>query len=161
MQLTEEVAQKVAAAIGRPRWHSADPELLALFLQKDADENRSLVRWGIAAAVVSYVAYGLFDWFLFPDIADRLVLTRIALGITSLALIEFVARRGSPLPPCTLSQRWRLYPVRLDGSYRLLEQSIRMRSPISWFLAPYSSWAPICSSTSVFGFRPSPPRRSP
>ena len=69
MQLSEDVAQKVAVAIARPRWHSADPELLALFLQKDADENRRLVRWGIAAAVVSYVAYGLFDWFLFPDIA--------------------------------------------------------------------------------------------
>jgi hypothetical protein len=82
MQLSEDVAQKVAVAIARPRWHSADPELLALFLQKDADENRRLVRWGIAAAVVSYVAYGLFDWFLFPDIADRLVLTRVALGLT-------------------------------------------------------------------------------
>ncbi|MER8742797.1 EAL domain-containing protein [Mesorhizobium sp. M1004] len=94
MQLSEDVAQKVAAAIGRPRWHSADPELLTLFLQKDADQNRSLVRWGIAAAVFSYVAYGLFDWFLFPDVAGRLVLTRVTLGITSLALVEFVARRG-------------------------------------------------------------------
>ena len=97
MQLTDDVARKVVEAIARPRWHSADPTLLAMFLQKDVDENRRLVRWGIWAAVFSYVAYGLFDWFLFPDIADRLVLTRITLGITSLALVEFVARRGFAL----------------------------------------------------------------
>lgn len=97
MQLTEDVAQRVIEAIGRPRWHSADPMLLAMFLQKDAEKNRKLVRWGIAAAVLSYVAYGVFDWYLFPDIADRLIMTRIALGISFLALVEFIARGGFAL----------------------------------------------------------------
>lgn len=97
MQLTEEVAQRVVAALARPRWHTPDPTLLARFLQKEAGENRKLVQWGMRAAVLSYVAYGLFDWFLFPDIADRLVLTRLTLGIISLALVELIARRGFAL----------------------------------------------------------------
>ncbi|UCI08044.1 putative bifunctional diguanylate cyclase/phosphodiesterase [Mesorhizobium sp. B1-1-8] len=93
MQLTEAVAQRVTQAISRPRWKPADPMLSEMLLQKNADQNRQIVRWGIAAAVLSYVAYGVFDWFLFPDVAIRLVLTRLTLGFVFLALVEIVARR--------------------------------------------------------------------
>ncbi|TIP33110.1 MAG: diguanylate cyclase, partial [Mesorhizobium sp.] len=41
----------------------------------------------------SYICYGAFDWFLFPDIADRVILTRLTLGLTFLVLVELVARR--------------------------------------------------------------------
>ncbi|TIP22211.1 MAG: hypothetical protein E5X92_09370, partial [Mesorhizobium sp.] len=64
MQLTEDVAQRVTEAISRPPWKSADPTLFAMLLQKNADQNRKVVRWGIAAAVLSYICYGAFDWFL-------------------------------------------------------------------------------------------------
>ncbi|RUV42598.1 MAG: GGDEF and EAL domain-containing protein [Mesorhizobium sp.] len=93
MQLTEDVAQRVTEAISRPPWKSADPTLFAMLLQKNADQNRKVVRWGIAAAVLSYICYGAFDWFLFPDIADRVILTRLTLGLTFLVLVELVARR--------------------------------------------------------------------
>ena len=93
MQLTEDVAHRVTEAISRPSWKSADPMLFAMLLQKNADQNRRVVRWGIAAAVLSYISYGAFDLFLFPDVADRLILTRATLGFTFLALVEIVARR--------------------------------------------------------------------
>ncbi|MDG4891072.1 MULTISPECIES: GGDEF and EAL domain-containing protein [unclassified Mesorhizobium] len=93
MRLTEDVAQRVTEAISRPPWKSADPTLFAMLLQKNADQNRKVVRWGIAAAVLSYICYGAFDWFLFPDIADRVILTRLTLGLTFLVLVELVARR--------------------------------------------------------------------
>ncbi|TIV70293.1 MAG: GGDEF-domain containing protein, partial [Mesorhizobium sp.] len=94
MQLTEDVARRVTEAISRPSWKSADPTLYAMLLQKNADQNRKVVRWGIAAAVLSYISYGAFDLFLFPDVADRLILTRLSLGLTFLVLVELVARRG-------------------------------------------------------------------
>ncbi|TIO76864.1 MAG: EAL domain-containing protein [Mesorhizobium sp.] len=94
MQLTEDVARRVTEAISRPSWKSADPTLFAMLLQKNADQNRKVVRWGIAAAVLSYICYGAFDLFLFPDVADRLILTRLSLGLTFLVLVELVARRG-------------------------------------------------------------------
>lgn len=97
MQLTEDIATKVAQAIARPRWKSSDPTLLAMLLQKNADANRRVVRWGMGAAVLSYIAYGLFDWFLFPDVADRLIATRATLGLAFLALIEFCVRKGFAL----------------------------------------------------------------
>src|SRR5262249_16868286 len=97
VQLTEDIAQKVIDAIARPHWKSAEPTLLAMLLHKDADQNRNLVRWGMWAAVFSYVGYGLFDWFLFPDVAGRLILTRATLGFTFLALIEISIRRGATL----------------------------------------------------------------
>ncbi|WP_315918474.1 putative bifunctional diguanylate cyclase/phosphodiesterase [Mesorhizobium sp. SP-1A] len=98
MQLSTDIAQKVVDAMARPRWKPADPTLLALLAQRNAEQNRKVVRWGILAAVVSYVAYGLFDWFLFPDVAIRLIIARVAIGFSFLALVEIGARRNAPLP---------------------------------------------------------------
>jgi len=97
MHLSKDIAQKVFRAIARPRWKPADPALWALLMRKYADRNRRVLRWGMVAAVVSYIAYGLFDWFLFPDVAGRLVLTRITLGLGFLILTEVGVRRGAEL----------------------------------------------------------------
>lgn len=97
MQLSADLARKVVEARSRPRTSLADPKLLALLFQRDAGENRLIVRWGMWAAVLSYMAYGVFDWFLFPDIAVRLVVARIVVGVAFLALIEIGAWRGVPL----------------------------------------------------------------
>jgi len=37
VQLTEEVAPEGGCSARAPRWHSADPALSAMFLQKDAE----------------------------------------------------------------------------------------------------------------------------
>ena len=49
------------------------------------------------AAVVSYIVYSGFDAYLFPDIAGRLILTRVLLGLSFLALIEIGVRRKATL----------------------------------------------------------------
>jgi diguanylate cyclase (GGDEF)-like protein len=97
MHLSKDIARKVLKAAARPRWKPADPTLWALLMRKYADRNRRVLRWGMAAAVLSYIGYGLFDWFLFPDVAERLVATRILLGLGFLALTEICARRGADL----------------------------------------------------------------
>lgn len=97
MQLSADIARKVVEALSSPRTGLADPKLLRLLFQHDAAQQRLVVRWGMWAAVLSYMAYGVFDWFLFPDIADQLVFTRCAIGISFLAVIEFGVRRGASL----------------------------------------------------------------
>lgn len=97
MQLSADIARKVVEARSRPRTSLADPKLLNLLFQRDAGENRQIVRWGMWAAVLSYMAYGVFDWVLFPDIAIRLVIARIAVGVIFLAAIEIGVRRGVSL----------------------------------------------------------------
>ncbi len=97
MQLSADIARKVVEARSRPRSSLADPKLMNLLFQRDAGENRHIVRWGMWAAVLSYMAYGVFDWFLFPDIAARLVIARIAVGVIFLAAIEMGVRRGTAL----------------------------------------------------------------
>lgn len=94
MDLSKDLARRISRAASRPRWKPADPTLWAMLVRKHADSNRSVLRWGMAAASLCYIAYGAFDWFLFPDIAKQLVLTRVALGLSFLALIEICARRG-------------------------------------------------------------------
>ncbi|WP_311030644.1 putative bifunctional diguanylate cyclase/phosphodiesterase [Mesorhizobium koreense] len=97
MHLSKDIARKVFKATARSRWKPADPTLWALLMRKYADRNRTILRWGMAAAVLSYIGYGLFDWLLFPDIAGRLILTRLTLGLGFLTLIEVCARRGAEL----------------------------------------------------------------
>lgn len=97
MHLSKDISRKVFRATTRPRWKHTDPTLWALLMRKYADRNRRVLRWGMVAAVLSYIGYGLFDWLLFPDIAGRLVLTRLVLGLGFLALIEICARRGAEL----------------------------------------------------------------
>jgi diguanylate cyclase (GGDEF)-like protein len=97
MHLSKDIARKVLKAAARSRWRPADPTLWALLMRKYADRNRRVLRWGMAAAVISYIGYGLFDWFLFPDVAERLIATRIVLGLGFLALTEICARRGAEL----------------------------------------------------------------
>ncbi|TIS61519.1 MAG: hypothetical protein E5W93_07460 [Mesorhizobium sp.] len=144
MQLTEDVARRVTEAISRPSWKSADPILFAMLLQKNADQNRKVVRWGIAAAVLSYISYGAFDLFLFPDVADRLILTRLSLGLTFLVLVELVARRGFAIT--TLHYTAALAIV---------------AGAIGWLLSALGTAqqaARIFSSISGYGFRRSRPR---
>ena len=97
MHLSKDITGKVFNAIARPQWKPADPTLWALLMRKYADRNRKILRWGMVAAVLSYIGYGFFDWLLFPDIAGRLILTRLTLGLGFLALIEVCARRGAEL----------------------------------------------------------------
>lgn len=97
MRLTRDIVGKVANALARPRWKAADPLLLTMLQKRDAEQNRKIVRWGMWAAVVSYIAYGVLDEYLLPDVAGRLVLARALLGLTFLTLIEIGARRRSPL----------------------------------------------------------------
>ena len=98
MQLNDDLARRALAALERPTWKPADPVLMAMLQQKDEDQNRSIVRWGLWAAVLSYFFYGFFDVYLFPDIASRLVTVRVVTGILFLTLLEIFARTSRSLP---------------------------------------------------------------
>ncbi|WP_404935185.1 putative bifunctional diguanylate cyclase/phosphodiesterase [Nitratireductor sp. L15S-10] len=97
MQLSADIARKLMEALSSPRSGLVDPKLMRLLFQHDAAQQRLVVRWGMWAAVLSYMAYGVFDWILFPDIAGQLVFARCAIGISFLAVIEFGIRRGASL----------------------------------------------------------------
>jgi diguanylate cyclase (GGDEF)-like protein len=102
MQLSEDISRKVAEALERPRWSSADPKILALLFQRDAEQNRRILRLGMWAAVLSYVSYGIFDWFLFPDVATQVVVARVTLGVLFLTAIEIGVRKEVALPKLQL-----------------------------------------------------------
>jgi diguanylate cyclase len=97
VDLSNDVARRVVEAHKRHRWSAPDPVLLAMLASKNAAANRHNVRWGMAVAVVSYIAYGVFDVFLFPDVAGQLVLTRVALGLLFIAILEVAIRLRSPV----------------------------------------------------------------
>lgn len=92
MELTDDIARRIVAAAGRPWWKPADPLLLSLLLEKDAEGNIRTVRLGILAAAVANGVFCLLDKLLLPDVADSLIAIRIAVGIFFVALIEILAR---------------------------------------------------------------------
>ncbi|MDH6232977.1 diguanylate cyclase (GGDEF)-like protein [Mesorhizobium soli] len=97
MQLTETIAHRVKEAIARSTWRSVDPVLLRMMQEANANEKRMSVRWGMWAAVLCYVLYGAFDWLLLPDVAYRLVMVRILVGVIFIGLIEFGFRKNFSL----------------------------------------------------------------
>ncbi len=96
-QISDEISRRVTAALAKPRWKPAEPALLALLDERNVDSDRSLVRVGIWAAVLSYMIYGIFDWFLFPDVGFQVVLTRAVLGAFFLILLEICVRTGATM----------------------------------------------------------------
>jgi diguanylate cyclase len=97
MQLNEDIAKRAFAAMRKPWWKAGDPLLLSLLREKNERQDRKIVRWGMWAAVISYLGYGLFDYFLFPDIASRLIAIRFLIGIFFLAATEIVGRSAKSL----------------------------------------------------------------
>lgn len=65
-----------------------DPKIGRLMAMRDAARNRAFLRAGMWMAVLSYIAYGGLDWFLFPDIQTELVSARILIGTIFLAVLE-------------------------------------------------------------------------
>jgi diguanylate cyclase len=96
-KLTDDVAQRVVDALARPRWSSPDATLWAMLSDNLAASNRLIVRWGMIVAVVSYVSYGLFDYFLFPDVAHQLILTRVILGLIFIIIMESAVRASASI----------------------------------------------------------------
>lgn len=66
--------------------------MLAMLARRRQETGRSIVRFGLWAAVVSYILYGLCDWLLFPDVGASVVLARTVVGLTFLALMEICVR---------------------------------------------------------------------
>lgn len=66
--------------------------LLAMLARRRQETGRSVVRIGLWAAVVSYILYGLCDWLLFPDVGTSVVMARILVGLTFLAIMEICVR---------------------------------------------------------------------
>lgn len=65
-----------------------DPKIGRLMAMRDAARNRAFLRAGMWMAVLSYIAYGGLDWFLFPDLQTELVGARILVGSLFLAILE-------------------------------------------------------------------------
>ena len=98
MQLSDDISKRAMEATKLPWWKPADPMLLRMLQKRYAAQNRRIVRWGLWAAVLSYLSYGIFDHFLFPDISERLILVRALVSVIFLGLLEVAARRGRALP---------------------------------------------------------------
>ncbi|MCI5077811.1 GGDEF and EAL domain-containing protein [Oricola sp.] len=94
-KLDEDTAGRVRAAITRAWWRPQDPVLLAMLHEKEASGNRRVIRWGMWAAVLSYIAYGFLDYFLLPDTAMSSILTRTLVGVSFLTMIEICIRTGA------------------------------------------------------------------
>lgn len=93
-KLDNDIAQRVRLAIRKSWWEPPDPVLQGMLFAKEASGNRRVVRWGIWAAVLSHVAYGLLDRILIPDVAAQAVAARIVAGVFFLALVEICLWRN-------------------------------------------------------------------
>ena len=71
-------------------WQAGDPLLLSMLRKKNELQDRKILRWGIWAAVLSYLCYGLFDLYLFPDVSAQLITIRVLIGVVFLLAIEAV-----------------------------------------------------------------------
>lgn len=74
-----------------------NPTLSRLLTIRDSARNRELLRIGMWMAVVSFAFYGVFDWYLFPDINQSLVTLRLVLGVSTICIIEFALALKRPL----------------------------------------------------------------
>ncbi len=92
MELTDEVARRAVAALHRPWWKPADPFLLSLLMQKNADQNIRTVRLGILAAAFVNGLFCFLDSLLLPDVAGTLIMVRLGVGVLFVALVELAAR---------------------------------------------------------------------
>lgn len=132
MQLTETIAHRVREAIARSPWKSADPVLLGMLREANADEKRMALRWGMWAAVLCYVIYGIFDASLLPDVAHRLVILRITVGVIFIGLIEIGVRKRFSLD--TLNIIAALAIVAGANGWLLLALETRHQDELSYFL---------------------------
>ena len=92
MQLNDDIANRARAAMRKRWWQAGDPLLLSMLHHRNERQDRKILRWGMWAAVLSYMCYGLFDLYLFPDISYQLVTIRFCFSVAFLASIETVAR---------------------------------------------------------------------
>lgn len=92
MELTDDIARRVVASGKRPWWKPADPVLLSLLLDNEADGNIRTVRLGILAAALANAVFCVLDKLLLPDVADTLIAVRIAVGFCFVALVEVLVR---------------------------------------------------------------------
>lgn len=92
MELTDEVARRAVAALHRPWWRPADPVLLSLLMERNADRNIRTVRLGILAAAFANALFCFLDSLLLPDVAHTLIMVRLGVGIAFVALVELAAR---------------------------------------------------------------------
>lgn len=65
-----------------------DPKIGRLMAMRDAVRNRAFLRAGMWLAVLSHIAYGILDWYLFPDLKIELVAVRVIFGVVFLAALE-------------------------------------------------------------------------
>ncbi|TPW29591.1 putative bifunctional diguanylate cyclase/phosphodiesterase [Pararhizobium mangrovi] len=94
MDVSQDTARRVRNALDRFWWQPPDRELLAMLRERDMERNRSNIRWGLWAAVISYIVYGILDGLLLPDVAERVIATRLVLGAGFLIGIELCIRLG-------------------------------------------------------------------
>lgn len=103
MELTDEVARRAVAALHRPWWKPADPFLLCLLMQRDAEANIRTVRLGMFAAAFVNALFCFLDHILLPDVAPTLIAIRLGVGFLFVAIIEMIARTTRSLPALHLA----------------------------------------------------------
>lgn len=84
---------------------------------RDAARNRAFLRAGMWLAVMSHIAYGLLDWYLFPDLKIELVAVRIIFGTLFLAALE-----------AGIALRFRLFQLQLISATAIV------MGALSWLL---------------------------
>ncbi|WP_051540733.1 bifunctional diguanylate cyclase/phosphodiesterase [Ahrensia sp. 13_GOM-1096m] len=83
--------------LNRLREKRRNPTVGRLLSIRDSGRNRELLRVGMWLAALSYIFYGVFDWYLFPDINEQLVILRVLLGVVTVSFIEIALFLKRPL----------------------------------------------------------------
>ena len=89
MYLNADLNARVSAETGRPFWRLADPLLYGQYVASRQASDCRIIRFGLWTAVATYIVYGVFDIWLFPDISNDLIATRTSIGILFLIILEF------------------------------------------------------------------------
>lgn len=112
-----------------------DPKIGRLMAMRDAARNRAFLRAGMWMAVVSFIAYGALDWFLFPDLQKELVSARVVIGALFLAILEIC-----------IASRFRLFQLQLISATAITVGSL------SWlFIAQQTQFQNNFALFSIYG----------
>ena len=82
--------ERVNSETRRPFWRMADPLLYGQYVASNESKDCRAIRLGVWVAVASYLAYGIFDAWLFPDISSHLIFTRLSVGVLFVMILEIL-----------------------------------------------------------------------
>ncbi len=97
MIFSEEMMKKVSDEESNSWWKAADRDVMHLFHQEHAAYDRKIVRFGFWIAVLTYIAFGVGDVYLFETVGPNMLLSRLLCGVFFLVVFEVAEYRNASL----------------------------------------------------------------